>query len=174
MEPINKKEIYTAHKNFVIQFVLLLIFMLFGVFLYIRAADKEYSILREKHEEVENLMASRIEINQQFKNINQRFKELNQFSLNLSDQGKKRILQNDIEKSMGSIQQILSKMEVKEERPSLELYKKLNKDVVLISRLQDSLYSSKNLIESQRLQLKACLDQNSRANEDLSRRRVIR
>ena len=172
MEPINKKEIYSAHKKFVIQFVLLLVFMLFGVFLYIKAADREYSILREKHDEVENLMASRVEINQQFKNINQSFKELNQYSTDLSNQAKKQILQNNIEKSAGRIDQILSKIKVKEDRPSILLYKKLNKDVVVISRLQDSLFTTKNLIESKRMQLRNCMDQNSRANAQLFRGRL--
>lgn len=174
MEPINKKEIYTAQRNFVMQFVLVLLFMLFGVFLYIKAADKEYLILREKHDEVENLMASRIEINRQFASINQNFKALNQYTSNLSDVAKKQVLQTDIERSIGEIERILRGIQSSEDRASITLYRKLNKDVSLVSRLQDSLYTTKNMIESKRLQLNSCLEQNNRASARLSRGSLLR
>lgn len=174
MDPINKREIFNAYRAFIVQFVLLLVFMLCGVFLYIKAAEKEYEILKIKHEEVESLMASRVEINHQFNLINQRFKELNNFSSDLSAQAKKRVLQTEIEHSSGVVHSLINKMHGKEERPSIRLYEKLNKDVGYISRLQDSLFTTKNLIESKRMQLKSCMDQNNKANAQIIRGRLGR
>ncbi|ULT25609.1 hypothetical protein KUH03_00940 [Sphingobacterium sp. E70] len=43
-----------------------------------KAAEKEYVVLKEQYEEVENLMNSRADINRQFAQINQYFRDIGQ------------------------------------------------------------------------------------------------
>lgn len=162
MDPVNKKEIQRSVMKFVLQFSFSIAVALVCIFLFNRASSIEYKLLKERNDEIENMISSRNEINQQFGLINTNFKELGTYSNSLSDMAKKRILQTEIAKSAGIISNIISKVESKNHRPSLELYKKMNMEVSNVSRLQDSLFSSKNMIESKRSQLNVCINENKR------------
>lgn len=169
MKPVNRKEIYRSLFKFVLQFSMLLFFSLVCGFFFIKASDKEYVLLKERNDEIEEFISTRNEINQQFSLINKNFKELGVYSNSLSDLTRKRILQTEIAKSAGVINDMISKVQSKKDRPSLELYHKMNLEVSTISRLQDSLFTTKNLIESKRIQLNNCLEVNKVAEVQIRR-----
>lgn len=174
MDPINRKEIRLSIIRFVFQFSFLIFISLVCVFLFIRASEVEYKLLKERNDEIENMITSRNEINQQFSFINKNFRELGVYTNSLSDISKKRILQIEIAKSAGLISDIIAKVETKNYRPSLELYRRMNAEVSNVSRLQDSLFSTKNMIESKREQLNSCIEDNKRLEEELTTIRLRR
>ncbi len=161
MDPVNKKEIQDSIFRFFFSFSLLLVVGLVCVFFFTRTLDKEYALLRKEDDDIQNLISARNLINQHFFLINKKFKELGSFSNSLSDLAKKQILQTEIAKSSAIIQEKISNIESEKKRPSLELYKRMNNEVLIISRLQDSLFITKNIIESKRQQLRTCLDLNT-------------
>ena len=161
MDPVNKKEIQDSIFRFFFSFSLLLVVGLVCVFFFTRTLDKEYALLRKEDDDIQNLISARNLINQHFFLINKKFKELGSFSNSLSDLAKKQILQTEIAKSSAIIQEKISSIESEKKRPSLELYKRMNNEVLIISRLQDSLFITKNIIESKRQQLRTCLDLNT-------------
>ena len=161
MDPVNKKEIQDSIFRFFFSFSLLLVVGLVCVFFFTRTLDKEYALLRKQDDDIQNLISARNLINQHFFLINKKFKELGSFSNSLSDLAKKQILQTEIAKSSAIIQEKISNIKSEKKRPSLELYKRMNNEVLIISRLQDSLFITKNIIESKRQQLRTCLDLNT-------------
>jgi hypothetical protein len=161
MDPVNKKEIQDSIFRFFFSFSLLLVVGLVCVFFFTRTLDKEYALLRKEDDDIQNLISARNLINQHFFLINKKFKELGSFSNSLSDLAKKQILQTEIAKSSAIIQEKISNIKSEKKRPSLELYKRMNNEVLIISRLQDSLFITKNIIESKRQQLRTCLDLNT-------------
>ncbi len=52
MKPINQKEINAAYRKFIIAFTLLLLVALSSFFLYLKASEKEYVILKEQYDDV--------------------------------------------------------------------------------------------------------------------------
>lgn len=170
MDPINKNDLNSSYRRFILQFVFLLFFTLIAVFFFVRASDKEYSMLSERNDQIEKLISTRIEINRNFQIINNRFVELGEINSGQADQlAKQRILQNDISKSVGIIAHLVEKMENMDNRPSVDLYKKINEDINRLSRLQDSLYTTKNIIENRHMQLSNCLESNKKAGDALRR-----
>ncbi len=170
MEPINKRELYLSYRRFIIHFALLLLFTLVSLFFFDRASDKEYVILAKRNDQIEQLISTRVEINRNFQLINRRFTELGEINSGQADQlAKQRILQNDIASSVGTITRLMDKIGKIEGRPSVDLYKRLNEDVNRLSRLQDSLYTTKNVIENRHMQLSNCLESNKKAGDILRR-----
>lgn len=174
MKPVNQREIQVAYRKFIILFTALLLVSLSSFFLYLKATEKEYVILKEQYEEVENLMNSREDINRQFTQINQFFRDIGQGNADMSANARKRVLQNEIAKSSGNISRVVEGLNVDSTRASLKLYRRLNKDVILVSRLQDSLFSTKNLIESKRMQLESCIKMNNQINKVVNQGSIVR
>lgn len=170
MEPINKRELYIAYRRFILNFSVLMIFTLLGIFFYMRSSDKEYDLLSKRNDEIEQLMSTRVEINRNFQHINRRFIELGEINSGQADQlAKQRILQNEVAKSVSEVNRMVNHMEQGSDRPSVYLYRKLVDDIGKLSRLQDSLYTTKNVIENRHLQLSNCLESNKKASESLRR-----
>jgi len=173
MKPINQKEISAAYRKFIILFTMLLLVSLSSFFLYLKAAEKEYVVLKEQYEEVENLMNSRADINRQFAQINQYFRDIGQGNADMSAIARKRVLQNEIAKSSGHISRVIDGLKADSSRASLKFYRQLNRDVILVSRLQDSLFSTKNLIESKRMQLESCILMNNQINKVVNQGSIV-
>ncbi len=173
MKPINQKEINAAYRKFIIAFTLLLLVALSSFFLYLKASEKEYVILKEQYDEVENLMNARTDINRQFAQINQYFKDIGQGNADMSAIARKRVLQNEIAKGSGHITRVIDGLKADSGRASLKLYRRLNKDVILVSRLQDSLFSTKNVIESKRMQLQSCISMNNQINKVVNQGSIV-
>ncbi|MGE8291131.1 MAG: hypothetical protein ACN6ON_05615 [Sphingobacterium sp.] len=173
MKPINQKEISAAYRKFIILFTMLLLVSLSSFFLYLKAAEKEYVVLKEQYEEVENLMNSRADINRQFAQINQYFRDIGQGNADMSAIARKRVLQNEIAKGSGHISRVIDGLKADSSRASLKFYRQLNRDVILVSRLQDSLFSTKNLIESKRMQLESCIQMNNQINKVVNQGSIV-
>ena len=170
MEPINKRALYQAYRRFILHFSLLLVMTLFGIFFYMKSSDKEYELLAKRNDEIEQLMSTRVEMNRNFQHINRRFIELGEINSGQADQlAKQRILQNEIAKSLSDVNRMIATMEQGSDRSSAVLYRKMVGDVGKMSRLQDSLYTTKNVIENRHLQLSNCLESNKKASESLRR-----
>mgnify|MGYP003424316334 FL=1 len=164
MKPLNSKEIYLSFFVFLLYFSLLLCFTLGGVYFYFLASFKEYSLLKKKSDDIESLMANRLGIIADFTLINQRFTDLGEQNSGHANQiAQRRILQMEIANSSSAIQKRMLRLGAQEDRPSLRLYERLNTDVKAIAKLQDSLFTTKNQIESKRLQLSNCLESNKKA-----------
>ncbi len=86
---------------------------------------------------------------------------------------RKRVLQNEIAKGSGHITRVIDGLKADSGRASLKLYRRLNKDVILVSRLQDSLFSTKNVIESKRMQLQSCISMNNQINKVVNQGSIV-
>lgn len=169
MKPINSRDITRSYRNFILLFLLLLIFTVTGVYFYFLTSDHEVVLLNERAREADRLVAIRNDINYDFEKILQRMQQLSDYTSNLSasEMNNQTLLMNEIQETNQDIQ---NKLQTNLTLPkSFQLYQKLSSNITTAATVKDSLSTTRFMIESLRQQLETCNHTNETAIKKIKR-----
>lgn len=166
MKPINNRDLKSAYLNFILFFIILLVFSVVVVYSFFLTSNREVAMLNNRVKESEKLISVRNDINNNFDLILLRLAQLSQYTqLNSTELNNQSLLLNDIQESNLKIQALLQQNTLP--LKSFELYKKLSSNISTVASIKDSLYTTRYQIESLRSQLQSCNKTNTTAIKTL-------
>jgi hypothetical protein len=155
MKPVNNSDLRNAYLKFIGYFVTLLIFSVFGVYLFFLTANREVLLLNGSAKESDRLIAIRNDINANFDFILLRMQQLSQYTkMSSSELNNQNLILNDIQESNQKIQAKLQQNPVG--LKSFVMYKKMSDNITAAANIKDSLFTTRYQIESLRSQLESC------------------
>lgn len=169
MKPINLHELNRAYFNFIIHFVILILFVLIGVACFFFTSRHELQLLGEQSRSYDQLAYYREEVTNRFDHMLVKFRSLTQYvNADAQELSNQALLINGVQADNNRVRGLLDERRQLEIVPSYELYGKMTRNVMVLASLKDSLSQTRFQMESLREQLEACDNSTRKAMKKLN------